>query len=105
MRARLQLQVSSMWVCRVVGDESAIDVARMRVVALNQIRVVAVHRPHEVANGKSDDRMKLARELAGFPCQIEGQVLEHFDAYGGHEGSAAAFGLKYGVLRRSKWPD
>jgi hypothetical protein len=80
MRARLVLQVSSMRVCRVVGDESTIDVARMRVVALDQVRVVAVHRPHEVADEKPDYEMKLARELAGFPRQVESQALRHFGA-------------------------
>ena len=45
MRARFQLQIAAKWVSGIVSRQSSVDIARMGVVTLDQIRVVAVHRP------------------------------------------------------------
>ena len=53
--------------------------------ALDQIRVVAVHRPHEIGDRQPNHGVQLGRQLAGLPGQVEGQVLEHGRALGRHE--------------------
>jgi hypothetical protein len=45
MRARFQLQIAAKWVSGIVSCQSSVNVARMGVVALDQIGVVAIHRP------------------------------------------------------------
>lgn len=81
----LELQVTAMRVAGIVRRQGTIDVARMGVVALDQVRVVAVHRAHEIGDRPPHDRMQLGRQFAGLAGQVEGQVLEHGRALGRHE--------------------
>ena len=48
MRLGFELEVALFGVLAVVALERALDIDRVRVVALDQVAVVAVHRPHEI---------------------------------------------------------
>jgi len=74
-----------MRVTGIVGRQGTVDVARVGVVALDQVRVVAVHRAHELGDRQPNHRVQLGRELAGLAGQVEGQILEHGGALGWHE--------------------
>ena len=50
MSAGLHLEGTPLGVFVVIVGKCAIDVSRMRVVSLDEIRVVAVHRSDQVAN-------------------------------------------------------
>jgi hypothetical protein len=48
MRPGFDLEVATLFRRRQVAGERALDLARRRVVALDQVRIVAVHHPHQI---------------------------------------------------------
>ncbi len=75
MSARLYLEGTPLGVFVVIVGKCAIDVSRMRVVPLDEIRVVAVDRPDQVANRHPHLSWKLACQPVCFGHKIEGAVL------------------------------
>lgn len=57
----------------------------MRVVALDEIRVVAVHRAHKVGDAETNHGVQLARKLTGLPHQVEREIFERLGAFSGDE--------------------
>ena len=48
MRLRLELEVAPLRIAAVIALQGALDIDRMGIVALDQVAVVAVHRPDEL---------------------------------------------------------
>src|SRR3546814_2737679 len=57
--------------------QGALDVGRARVVPFDQVRVVAVHRPHEVGQILRGVRMQTASEAVRFALDLDGEVGQH----------------------------
>ncbi|MFM0032600.1 hypothetical protein PQR70_41020 [Paraburkholderia madseniana] len=74
MRDRFLLQVTLLGFGRKVVGKCPVDVARMSVVTLDQIRVIAVHRTDEVTDRVSQDGMNSARQLIRF-CHERQDVI------------------------------
>jgi hypothetical protein len=72
VRSRLELQVPLVRVRRVVGSQRAIYVPGMSVVTFDEVRVVAIHRANQVANGLPHNGVQPAGKLTGFPREVEG---------------------------------
>ena len=73
---RFELEPPLRSIRRVVGAQRAVDVDRMGVVALDEVAVVAVHRPHEGSDLRSHVGMKLSRQPMRPGRQIDGQVFK-----------------------------
>ena len=71
MRASFKLQDASFRIRGIVVRQSGIDVARVSIVALDEVRVVAIHRAHEVANALANRPLNLARQVAGSGDQVD----------------------------------
>jgi hypothetical protein len=76
VRLGFELQVAFMGVLAVVVLERPLDVHGMRVVSLNQVRVVAVHRTGQAGKRGQQGRGQTAAEAGGFLGEVECQVGE-----------------------------
>ena len=76
MGVGLKLEVALLRVAAIVVFEGALDIDRVRIVALDQVRVVAVHRPHEGCERGEEARGKAAAEASRFLAEVEGEVGE-----------------------------
>jgi hypothetical protein len=85
MRNRLKLQGAPSRFSGIVFAQRLVDVARMRVVALNQIRVVAVHRANQRSDGRCDDRICLPCQRTGARDQIERGIFKPFLPFFGRQ--------------------
>lgn len=56
MGARLELEVSPDAILGIVAGERPIDLDGMGIVALDEVGIIAVHRPHEVAQTRLKPR-------------------------------------------------
>ena len=65
MRARLKLEIAPLAGCIELILQRPDDLARCRVVALDQVRIVAVHDPHEVRQAFRRTGMQARSERAG----------------------------------------
>ena len=74
MRPCLELEFTAVWILRVRAGERPLDVARMGVVSFDEVRVVAVHRPHQIADSVSDPAVQLPGESAGFRDELKRNV-------------------------------
>jgi hypothetical protein len=74
--SRLQLQFALFGLGAVVVPERALDIDRVRIVPLDQVAVVAVHRPHETGEG-ADHAVRQAVAQARRPGrQLDRKVRE-----------------------------
>ena len=60
MRSGLELQIAAIRVTGIVGIHGPVYVPRVSVVPLDQVRVVAVHRPDEFGDRQPNHRVQLA---------------------------------------------
>ena len=100
VRPRFELEISLARIGGIVLGESAIDISRMCVVTLDQVRVIAVHRSNELGHGQADNGMKLSRKLAGFLRKVEREILQYLSTFCGHEGLGG--GRRHGSLSMRK---
>ncbi len=73
---RLMLKIPLARFVREVVRQRPVDVAGMGVVALDQVGVVAIHRPDEGADRLAQDRVHPLGEPIGIGEQLGGSVLE-----------------------------
>ena len=76
MRPRLKLQVALLQIGAVVVPQRPLDVDRVGVVAFDEIRVVAVHRPDQIGQRLPDTGRKAAPEPRRRRGQLEGEVTQ-----------------------------
>jgi hypothetical protein len=69
MGARFQLQIAPLFGGVELVGQCALDVARRGVVTFDQVRVVAVHHPHETSEPCGGTRMQTGAEGVGGPGQ------------------------------------
>ena len=60
VRPGFELPVSFGKILAVVATQSPFDIDRMRIVAFDEVAVVAVHRPYQVGDGGHDPRREAA---------------------------------------------
>jgi hypothetical protein len=73
---RFQLKVSFFRLRGIVVGKRALNVARKGVVPFNEIGIVAVHRPDQIAYSGLNEGMDLAREGAGGRDQFKSLVFQ-----------------------------
>ena len=66
---RFLLQFSLLRLGREVVGECTIDIARMRVMAFDEIGITAIHRTNEIANRVAQDGVDTTGKLVGFRNQ------------------------------------
>jgi len=76
VRPRLELERALCRVRGIVGAKRALDVDRVGVVALDEVAVVAVHRPDEGSDFRAHVRVKLCRQPMRLGRQVDGEVFE-----------------------------
>ena len=76
MRLRLKLQVALLQIGAVVVPQRPLDVDRVGVVAFDEIRVVAVHRPDQIGQRLPDTGRKAAPEPGRRRGQLKGEVTQ-----------------------------
>jgi hypothetical protein len=74
MGPRLQLEIAPAGVLAVVLPERTFDIHGVRIVPLDQVAVVAVHRPHKGREGGQQVGQEAAPESGGFLRKVEGEV-------------------------------
>jgi hypothetical protein len=74
MGPRLQLEIAPAGVLAVVPPERTLDIHGVRIVPLDQVAVIAVHRPHKGREGGEQAGREAAPESGGFLRKIEGEV-------------------------------
>jgi len=77
------LQIALPPVLAIVVLQRAFDIHRMRVVPLNEIRVIAVHRAHEVRERGEKGRGQTAAEAGGLGRKIKGEIVKALAGFGG----------------------
>ena len=83
VRFRLELQIALLSVVAVVILERTLDVDRMGIVALDQVRVVAVHRADQAGEGHLHRARKTAAEGGRLLNELERQVVQPAPMTGG----------------------
>jgi hypothetical protein len=71
VRLGFELQVAFNWVLAVVVLERSLDVYGVRIMSLNKIRVVAVHRAHEIGKRGQNGGRQAVAETSGLLGKIE----------------------------------
>jgi hypothetical protein len=74
MRARFELEIAALFTVVEPPGERGFDLARRRVVPLDQVRVVAIHDPHRVGEARRNTRMEPSAECSGRGGQAGHQV-------------------------------
>ena len=74
VRFGLELEVALLGVLAVVALEGALDIDRVRVVAFDQVAVVAVHRPHEIGERGQQAFGQGAPEAGALLRQLQGEI-------------------------------
>src|SRR5208337_5427595 len=59
------LQRSASWLCRIILRQRTINIARMGIVALDEIRIVAVHRADKFAHGPLHGGIQISCQCTG----------------------------------------
>jgi hypothetical protein len=68
--AGFELQVSFGWILAVVVSERPLDIDRMRIVAFDEIAVVAVHRANQVGKPRHDPGRETAPQCGRRPHDL-----------------------------------
>ena len=76
MRPCFQLQVAPYRIVAVIARQGPLDVDRMRVMAFDQIAVIAVHRPDQVGKGRGQRRRQAPAEALGFRGQFQSEIVQ-----------------------------
>jgi hypothetical protein len=72
----LELEVALASVAAIVILQGSFNIDRMGIVSLDEVGVIAVHRPHEGSQGTKKACRKTASESCRFLRQVQGQVQE-----------------------------
>lgn len=76
MRPGLELEIPLARIGAVVVAQRSLDIDRMRVVPLNQVRVVAVHRSNEIGERSDDAWGKAPAQPRGGRREFERQIVQ-----------------------------
>src|ERR1700694_5562471 len=76
VRLGFKLQVAFVRILTVVIVECALDIHRMGVMSLNEIRVVAVHRPNEFSEGLEQAFRQASTKPGGLLGKVESNVRQ-----------------------------
>ena len=76
VRFRFELEVALFRVGAVIVLQCALDVDGVGVVAFDEIAVVAVHRSHQICQGRQYTRREAPAKSCGMCRQFDGQIVE-----------------------------
>ena len=74
--AGFELQISLVLVLGKIAGERALDVDGQSVMALDEVRIVAVHRADQVAHPGADDGVQPSRQSVRLRDQVGGEVFK-----------------------------
>ena len=76
MRLRLELEVAPLRIAAVIALQGALDIDRMGIVALDQVAVIAVHRPDELRQRGLYPLGQAAAQARGARSELHGQIRD-----------------------------